>query len=347
VDVVGDGSPKNYEAALKGVIGDPNVDGAMVFLSPQAPIDVNELADVIIAATEIPKPIFVNFLGGPAVAEGKAILSRRGIPNFPSPERAVNGFVAMNLYRKWLDTKSQLPEPFKVNHAAVQEVLDSVKAAGRTKLVSREAIRIIESYGISSAKSVLARNEDEAVRLAEEIGCPVVMKIVSPDIMHKTDAGGVRVGLRNEADIRRGYREICENALKFRPQAEIIGVEIQRLASGRECILGVNRDQQLGHLIMFGMGGIYTEVMKDVSFRLAPVSIQDAESMVREIKGFPVLAGTRNEKPSDIRAIEECLLRLSQLVTDFPDILEIDINPLMVGEVGDGGVAVDCRMIIS
>ena len=207
--------------------------------------------------------------------------------------------------------------------------------------------KMLKEAGINVTDTRLAASREEVVTLSRELGFPVVLKIVSPDIMHKTDAGGVRVGLRNEADIRRGYREICENALKFRPQAEIIGVEIQRLASGRECILGVNRDQQLGHLIMFGMGGIYTEVMKDVSFRLAPVSIQDAESMVREIKGFPVLAGTRNEKPSDIRAIEECLLRLSQLVTDFPDILEIDINPLMVGEVGDGGVAVDCRMIIS
>jgi len=346
VDIVGDGSPRHYEAALKGVIGDPNVDGAMVFLSPQAPIDIEELSRVIISATEITKPVLVNFLGGPDVAQGKEILSQHGIPNFPTPERTVSGFVAMNTYRKFLATKHEYPVPYDVDKKAVVKVLNGSREEGQQQLGSHQAGEIIRAYGIQIAVSIIARSADEAVKAATETKDPVVMKIVSPDILHKTEAGGVRVGIQGADHIRRSYEEICESALLYNPQADIIGVEIQPLLRSREVILGISRDPQLGHLVMFGLGGIYTEVLKDVTFRLAPLSIQDAAAMVREIRTFPLLAGTRNETSSDIPAIEDCLLRLSQLVSDFPQISELDINPLMVGEIGGGVVAVDCRLVV-
>ena len=348
VDVIGDAGPGRYESALQTVISDPNVDGALVLLTPAAVTNVEETAAVILeAAAESPKPIFTSFMGGSAVTEGIKILTQKGVPNYPFPERAVNGFAAMSRYRRWLERKLEAPELFEVDGQVAQAILNEAKRLGRSLLSDMEARRVIETYGLPLPNFLLAHSADEAVNHAAEIGYPVVMKIVSPDILHKTDIGGVRVALESPEAVRSAYIEIVGSARRLMPQAQILGVDIQTMARGREVILGVSRDPQFGPLLMFGLGGVYVEILKDVSFRVAPITQLDATDMIHEIRSYPLLAGVRGEKTADIKAIVGCLLRLSQLVTDFPQIMELDINPLMVGEAGKGAIAVDCRMRIS
>jgi acetyl coenzyme A synthetase (ADP forming)-like protein len=348
VDVIGDADPSRYDLALQAVLSDSNVDGALVLLTPQAVTNVDETAKVILkAATDSPKPILTSFMGGPAVAEGIRSLTLKGIPSYPFPERAVSSFTAMSRYRQWLERKPQPIESLNVDTQTAQKALDEAKRLNRSLLSDMEARRVIEAYGLPTPHSRLAGSVDEAVSSAADIGYPVVMKIVSPDILHKTDIGGVRVALASPEAVHSAYTEIVENARQLMPQAQILGVDIQTMARGREVILGVSRDPQFGPLLMFGLGGVYVEVLKDVSFRVAPITQQDAMDMIQEIRSYPLLAGVRGEKTADIQAIVECLRRLSQLVTDFPQIVELDINPLMVGEVGKGAIAVDCRMRIS
>ncbi len=348
VDVIGDADPSRYELALQAVLSDSNVDGVLVLLTPQAVTNVNGTAEIILkAAAGSPKPIFTSFMGGPAVVEGISGLTSRGIPSYPFPERAVSSFVAMNHYRHWLNRKIEVPKFFEVDDQTAQTVLDEAKSLDRSLLSDMEARQVIEAYGLPTPDSRLASSADEAVSNAANIGYPVVMKIVSPDILHKTDVGGVRVALGSPEVVHSAYIEIVENARRLMPQAQILGVDVQTMVSGREVILGVNRDPQFGPLLMFGLGGVYVEVLKDVSFRVAPITRQDAVDMIHEIRSYPLLAGVRGEKTADIQAIVECLLRLSQLVTDFPQIMELDINPLVVGEAGKGAIAVDCRMRIS
>jgi len=215
------------------------------------------------------------------------------------------------------------------------------------KLGEEEAREVISSYGFKVPKNILALTSRAAILAAEQIGYPLVMKIVSPDILHKTDVGGVRVGIENAQQVQEAFFEITSKSRQYLPSATILGVSIQEMvAGGKEVILGVTKDSQFGPLIMFGLGGIYVEVLKDVSFRIAPLSVRDAEEMIREIHSFPLLRGVRGEQPTDLAVLREYLLRLSQLVTDFPDIVELDVNPLIVKAEGEGAFAVDARITL-
>ena len=197
-------------------------------------------------------------------------------------------------------------------------------------------------------KSKLATTADEAVQSAEQIGYPVVMKIASPDILHKSDIGGIRVGVTGAANVRDAFDLLVYRATRYMPDAQIWGVQVQEMVTGaKEIIIGMSRDPQFGPVIMFGLGGIYVEVLKDVTFRIAPVSVQEAQEMISEIRSYHLLQGVRGERASDVEAIVDCILRISQLVTDFPEIVELDINPLLVREAGAGAVAVDMRLVLS
>jgi len=208
-----------------------------------------------------------------------------------------------------------------------------------------EARFIAEAFGFRFPRSVIAQTADEAVNAAEEAGYPVVLKIVSPEILHKTDVGGVKVGLRSPKEVREGFLEIITRVRRLFPDASIQGVMIQEMITGgKEVILGMSRDRQFGPLLMFGLGGIYVEVLKDVTFRVAPITAREAEEMIREIRSFPLLLGVRGEKPADLPALIESLQRLSQLATELPEVLEMDINPLIVRPAGEGAVAIDVRM---
>jgi acyl-CoA synthetase (NDP forming) len=229
----------------------------------------------------------------------------------------------------------------------VAEILSSVRKQGRHELLELESKQVLSAWGIPTAKTELARDVGEAVRAARELKYPVVMKIASPDIVHKSEAGGVRVGLSSELEVRQVYDEILANARAYKPSAKILGVTVQEyVPQAREVIVGALQDPSFGATVMFGLGGIWVEVLKDISFRLAPLTAVDAREMISEIKGYPVLAGIRGTPPADTDALVDILQKVGQLAYEFPEIAEMDINPIFVFERGKGAIAVDVRIIL-
>lgn len=348
IDVIGDALVDRYEHALQAVLQDDNVDGVMVILTPQVYTQIKETADAIgRLAAEYHKPVLGCFMGKEKVGPGIKILTQYRIPNYGFPERAVGAFKAMAEYWDQLQQPAPHYERFEVDQERVRAAFDRVWSEGRVTLGDAEAREIMDAYGMRIPQSVLAKTADEAVSAAEAIGYPVVLKIASPDILHKSDIGGVRVNVRDAEQVRDLFDLLTYRALRYVPDAEIWGVLVQEMVSkGKEVIIGVNQDPQFGHLLMFGLGGIYVEVLKDVTFRIAPVSRQEATEMIEEIRSFHLLRGVRGEEASDVEAITETILRVSQLVTDFPEIVEMDINPLTVHGEGKGAVAVDMRFVL-
>jgi len=349
VDVLGDALPDRYAAATELVLQDPNVHAVLVLLTPQVMTAPTETAKAIAeVARRHHKPVLTSFMGGAEVREGVSLLASSGIPNYPFPERAMEALAAMVRYRKWLESP-ELPYPrFEVNRQAVDDLLTRFRAQGRLTLGEVESRQILEAYGIRIPKGALCTTAQKAAGFASEIGFPVVMKIASPDILHKSDVGGVMVGLRSAEEVERAYYEMMARVKSRMPDADLWGVNIAEMVPrGREVIIGMSRDPQFGPLIMFGLGGIYVEVLKDVSFRVAPLNERSARNMMSEIRSYQLLLGARGEPPADLQVAAEYLMRVSQLVTDFPEILELDINPLVLMLEGQGGIALDARMTLA
>lgn len=226
------------------------------------------------------------------------------------------------------------------------DVLKTARTAGQYNL-GLESLGILKAYGIPVVKTVFAKTEEEAVKTAEEIGYPLVMKVISPQISHKSDVGGIRLSLRNGEEVRAAFREMMEGIPKKRPDAVLEGIQMQEMLSGgKEVIIGMIRDPTFGPMLMFGLGGVYVEILKDVMFAIAPVNEREAREMITGIKTYPLLSGARGSKPSDIDALADTILRVSRLVCDFPQIEEFEINPMMVFEEGKGALAVDMRLTL-
>lgn len=348
IDVLGDAKADRYDFAIRAALKDPNVDGVIVVLTPQTSTEPLPTAEALVkAAGEFGKPVVAAFMGGPASAEGFRYLMRNRVPCFPFPERAVSAMNALYRQRLWLDTPVGEAPVFKVNRDAVAKIFKQLRAAGRTQLGEIEAREVISAYGFRLPKSILAPTAQEAVKAAECIGFPVVMKISSPDILHKSDVGGVKVGLKSAAEVESAFAAMMESVRKRMPKADIHGVLVQQMAGGgKEVILGMTRDPQFGPMLMFGLGGIYVEVLKDVSFRVAPITRADAEAMVNEIRAIALLKGARGQAPADLDAVIEGILRLAQLCLDFPEIVEIDVNPLLAFPRGEGAMAIDARIVL-
>jgi acetate---CoA ligase (ADP-forming) len=348
VDVLGDAGADRYRLAITAVLGDPNVDAILVMLTPQAITRPSEVASALVESTHgTDKTVLAVFMGGPEVSEAEEIMRTDGIPNFQYPEQAVNTLRSMKSYTDFISRPKDTRIRFEVDKGKVHETFDAVRKQERKELVEVEAQKILEAYGLPVARTRLATNLEECIKAARKIGYPVVAKIASPQIMHKTDVGGVVVGIATTDDLIAAYEKITANARKFVPQANIWGVLVQEmLPASRELILGMNRDTQFGPLLMAGLGGIYVEVLKDVSFRLAPLSEEEAREMLHELKSYWLLRGTRGESPADIPAVVESMMRVSQLVMDFPEINELDINPLRVLEEGKGCLAADARIVL-
>ena len=350
VDVLGDARADRYQHALKTVAADPNVDGMMVVLTPQAMTDIEATADAVGELKSITaKPILACFMGEARVRKGIEILNQHGIPNYPFPERAAQAFQAMADYRRIRG----LPVPeyvrFDVDRAAVERVFSGVRTEGRVTIGDFEARSIMEAYGLKIPRSDVARDPDQAVEIASHIGYPVVLKIASPDILHKTDVGGVKIGLEDAEAVRDAFELMVYRAERYIPEARILGCLVQEMvpAGGIEVLVGMNRDPQFGPLVTFGLGGIYVEILKDVTFRVAPFSQQEAEEMLSEIRAHALLEGVRGKPAADKPAIVNALLRMGQLVGDFPEITELDINPLMVYPLGQGAIAIDMRLALA
>ena len=349
IDVIGDATSERYKVVLEQAIKDEVVDGICVILTPQAVTDTENVAKEIININKISeKPIFTCFIGGKKVKSAVKILKSQQIPCYSDPS------VAINSYRKLIDfsiiKSKKEPEIPKIeilpeNKEKVKLILEVLENAGVTSIGDENTTEILSLYGFNFPKKALARTPEEAVEIAEKIGYPVVLKVSSPNILHKTDVGGVKLNLKNAEEVYNGFVDITLNVKRFMSSAYIKGVMVYEMVTGgKEIILGVSYDKTFGHMIMFGLGGIYVEVLKDVSFRITPVSKEEAYEMIKEIKGSKILEGVRGEPPYDKENIVDKILRLSQLVTDFPIIKEVDINPYVVKH--KGGIALDARMII-
>ncbi len=346
IDVLGDAGAERYAQALNAVAADSRVDGVIVILTPQVMTEITETAELVSdLASRYDKPIIGCFMGEAKIRAGEEILNRHQVPNYRSPDRAVSVLEAMWRYQKYLRQPKAEPEQFNLDREAIRRVLDEVRADGRVTLGELEARGVIGACGIPLPESKLARTSEEAIEIAEDIGFPVALKIASPEILHKSDVGGIRLNLRNADDVRDAFDLVMYRSRKHMPDAEIWGTLIQEMVNpGREVIVGMSHDPQFGPLILFGLGGIYVEVLKDVSFRLAPVTEQEAEAMLNEIRSAPLLRGVRGEKRSDLKAITDIVQRISQLVMEFPEIVELDINPIVVHN--KGAIALDARLSI-
>jgi len=348
VDIVGDADSGRFEKVILEVLSNNNVGSVVTMCTPSATLNYDDLARTIVKTSRINgtgKTMVAALMG---LAEGlgnKQILSDGDIPHFMYAEPAIRTLNAMYAFREWIERSSDEPKQFNVDKSKVRQVFDEVRAQSRTTLLEEEGYKVLEAYGFSIPKKHLAQNEEECIKAVQEIGYPVVMKIASPEIVHKSDAGGVKIGLKNEDEIRQAFRTIISNAKKYKPDAKIDGILVQEMIkSGKETILGAKFDPILGPLIMFGLGGIYVEVLKDVVFRLAPLEEREATRMIESVKTINLLKGVRGEKPHDLGAIRESLQRLSQLITDFQEIEELDVNPLLVLEDGKGVRAIDIRI---
>jgi len=348
IDVLGDALADRYSLALEAALKDPHVHGVMVILTPQVMTEIEETAEVIgQLAARYDKPVLGCFMGEAKTRAGVEVLKKYQVPNYPFPERAAAAFRAMLEQWRWSQRPEEQFETFPVDKDKVAEVFAKARAEGRLQIGDAEARAIMEAYGIPVPRSKLCATPEEAVAFANEIGYPVVMKIASPDILHKTDIGGVKLNIRDATDVRDAFDLLVYRATRYMPDADIWGCQVQEMVTGgKEVIVGMNKDPQFGPLIMFGLGGIYVEVLKDVSFRVAPFSRREAREMISEIRTYNLLRGVRGEPPADLDAVVEVLLRLSQLVTDFPEIVEMDINPLIVLEVGQGAVGIDMRLVL-
>jgi len=334
IDVIGDAHYDRYETALNAALADPNVDAATVLLSPTAVIEVDKVANVIIEARrKYPdKPVVASFTGGFAVENGVAHLREHGVPTYAFPEPGVATLRGMAKF-------SELREAIRdgeewtfddVCKDKVKAIFEKVRSDGRDLLLSPEAAEVAELYKIPAAPSRLATTEDEAEKFALEMDFPVVMKIASPDIMHKTDIGGVKVGLKSKEDVRAAFISIMENSKKAVPGAKIYGVEVQKMMpKGDEIIIGMVKDPTFGPMVAFGSGGILVNLLQDASFRLASgLTKREVDEMITETKAYTILKGFRGAEADDIPAIAEAVARVAQLCRDFPEISELDINPV-------------------
>jgi acetyltransferase len=347
VDVIGDAPSDRYEQALSAVIKDEGVDGALVILTPQSMTNALGTAEAIVrVARRSPKPILCCFMGVVDVSAGVKYLQEHGYPVYKFPEDAAKALGALYRYSDWLNREHLPPFQITADRTRAGEIIRGCLAAGRTALGELDGLELLACYGFDTLPTKLARDEAEAMRIAAEIGFPVVMKIVSPQILHKSDAGGVVVGVKTPEEAAAVFARIMASARAYDSQATLTGVLIQKLApAGEEVILGVNR-YPIGPLIMFGLGGIFVELFKDVVFRLAPVDRDEAHRMVHEIKGYKMFTGFRGRPKSDVEVIEKNIVRLSEMVVDHPEILEMDINPLLVHGEGKGATVADCRIIL-
>lgn len=347
IDVLGDALADRYEFALDVVLDDPNVDTVLVLLTPQAMTEAGSTAEAIVRkAREKPaKPVLACFMGAAKVEAGVKVFRAANIPQYESPESAVATIRAMADYVRWRARPQRVVRLFPVNRRKVESIIERHLRRDLMEIGEAESKEILEAYGFATPKGSIATTADQAANIAQQLGYPVVLKIWSPDILHKSDVGGVRVALKTDQEVKDAFDLMMYRIPKKRPEADILGVLVQEMcASGREVILGMNRDPQFGPMMMFGMGGIMVEVLRDVSFYLAPLTGQEAKQMLMSTKTYQILKGVRGQEGVDIEAIAEGLQRLSQLVTEFPQIKEMDINPYVVSHPGTMPIAVDARI---
>ncbi len=351
IDVLGDADHNRYVKAMKVCLTDPNVDGVLVIYTPQAICRPDQLADSVVEiAKEAWKPILVALVGGKYVQKGRAILIQHKIPEYETPEDAVKTYLLMYKYYRNLallyETPTELPltESPPKNH--LKAFIKRMVKEERALLSEEESKNFLSNYGLPVVEAYLVHSVEGAIQIADRIKYPVVIKIVSPDISHKSDVGGVRTGIRTAEELKEEYSELLSRVKEKMPQAVLSGVTVQKMIEpiDYEIILGAKKDKDFGSIILFGLGGIGTEVFKDIAIGLPPLNQTLARRLMEETKVYRMLQGYRGKKPADLKELEQLLVSFSNLIVDFPEIAEMDINPIAIS---DGkAYALDARIII-
>ena len=348
IDVLGDADPDRYVTAVEAARDDDSIDAIIVILTPQAMTKPAETARAITACSTGRKPILASFMGGEDVMPGRDELVAANLPDYPAPERAVAALRALCDYAAWLRKPLRVLTHFPVNRRRVERIIRRHVRTGRLQIGEAYAKAVLRAYDFNVPLGQVAGDVEEAVAAADRIGYPVAMKIVSPDIIHKSDVGGVKLNLDSAQGVRDAFDLMMLRIGQRFPEARPEGVYVEQMCRrGREVILGMTRDPQFGPMLMFGLGGIFVEVMKDVAFHIAPITEEEALQMLEGTRSFGLLKGARGQSSVDLQAIATSLQRISQLVTDFPQIKELDINPFIVGEIGSESIAADARITLA
>jgi acetyl coenzyme A synthetase (ADP forming)-like protein len=349
VELMGNVLADGYELALRQVLEDPQVHIVLVMLTPH---ELTRCSDVVraiirVAKEKTAKPIFACLLGGARVEKEVHQLSKAGIPQFDFPEKAVATIKAVVNYAMWRQRPKRVVKLFPVNRRKVEKIIERHLKDGISEVVDIEVKTILEAYGFVTPQGMMATSPELAANIANQIGYPVVLKVWAPGIIHKTEVGGVKLGLTNEEAVKDAFDLMMYRIPQIRPNTNIAGILVERMCDkGQEVILGMNRDPRFGPLIMFGMGGKLVEILKDVAFYPAPLTAEEAKEMLISTRTYNILTGIKGEESVDIEVIAEGLQRVSQLVTEFPQIRELDINPFVVGREGTTPVAVDATIIL-
>jgi len=352
VDIIGDSDEERYQSAIEVCLDDKNVDGILVLCVPQVMANPKKLADRIIdISRKTTKPILTSFIGEETVYHARQLLNRNNVPSYSSPDEAVEAYMYLYRYARGLELLYETPEEITVetsqsNRELINKILSDAVKEKRNILTENESKSFLELYGIKTTQAYNAKTEEQSIKLAKKIGYPVVMKILSPDITHKSDVGGVILNLKNEKEVRTAFNNMIDKAKQKMPEANIIGVTIQKMVTdqGTELILGSKKDPVFGSVILFGLGGKFTEFFKDRAIGFPPLNQVLAHRVIEQTRAYKLLKGFRDLPPVNMKKVEETMIRFSQLIIDHPEIKELDINPLIA--FGDEIVAVDARIII-
>ena len=351
VDLTGEATAEDYFRAINFALSNDNISSILCLGCETGVFDPEKFAsrtEELYFSNKLQKPIVFSFVGGARLEDNIHRLKSKGVPVYNDVLLATScmGAVYYNTRQK-KDYSPELNE-IQIDNQAIQNVIDGVRKDGRVFLFSHESQRIMSAVNIANPVSNIAHTLEEAVKYAKQTGYPVVMKIVSRDILHKSDAGGVALDIDNEAEVTDAYEAILQNCRRFKPDAVIEGIEVsEQLKPGVETIVGARRDLSFGPIVMFGLGGIYVEVMKDIVFRAFPLNIREANRMITQIKSYPLLLGVRGEARKDIDAVADAILRVGTIIKKFKDISDIEINPLVAYDHGDGVKALDVRILLS
>jgi acetate---CoA ligase (ADP-forming) len=349
LDMTADVGADAYRQTLQTLLASADVDGALVIATPTGTMTGETVAQAILQArSSAPKPVVACLFGLADLSAEATILESHGVPTYTFPEEAVEGLGSLARYRAWLTRPHQDVRSFPVDRARAASVIQRAVAERRSVLPEYAARGLLEAYGIAFPAASLATTSEEAVAAAGRIGYPVVLKVASPEISHKTDVGGVAVGIADAEALRAAWERMDRSVRSAAPKARIDGYEVEsQIPGGKEVLIGVQRDPSFGPIVVFGMGGIYVETLRDVTFRLAPMRPLSAQHMIESVRGYPLLRGVRGEPPSDLAALAEAIERVSQLAVERPEVGELDLNPLIVRPAGHGVVAVDARIVLA
>jgi acetyl coenzyme A synthetase (ADP forming)-like protein len=351
VDVVGDADVNRYSFALRTVLKDPNVYNVISMIAPVAVLPPEKLAELLISIKKegLDKPLIGVLVGGGTMRRARDKLMAAGVPTFTFPDEGMQTILGLTKYAKILRLPAEEEAAkFEIDKETIRRVIEGAREDGRTALLGSESFAVAEACGIRSPPTKLVTTSKQAAEFAEEMGYPVALKVSSPQILHKTDVGGVRLNLGSAEEVEKAFTEIMDLVSSGFPNARIYGCDLQKMVKpGFELIMGSTKDLVFGPLIMFGLGGIFANFLKDVSFGLAPLTDRVANEMMSKTKAYSILRGVRGMKSYDVDAIREMLLRLSQLVTAFPEVTEADINPVFAYPTGEGCMALDVKLIVS